>query len=82
MEVRLACLGAFREVGDELSLQVQGETVGALRAALSAFLAQQGHAELNAVLERSIFAAGDELLRDVDALPNSQLAILPPVAGG
>lgn len=82
MQVELACLGVFRELGDHIRFDVDGTSVLALRSALKTHLIQTDQVALAAVVERSVFAAGDELLRDDDVISTDRLAILPPVAGG
>ena len=38
--------------------------------------------DLDGVLKRSIFAEGDELLKDNATVSGSEISLLPPVAGG
>lgn len=82
MQIELACLGIFRELGDHVRVDVEGTTVHDLRVALKSHLLTHNEAGLAAVVERSVFAAGDTLLHDGDPIPEQTLAILPPVAGG
>ena len=82
MRIRVACLGAFRELGDHIEIDVNGETIGALRHATRDFLVAHGNDGLASVLERSVFAGDDILLKDHDAIPSAPLSVLPPVAGG
>jgi len=37
---------------------------------------------LDAVLKRSVFAEGDELLKDHVTVSGNEVSLLPPVAGG
>lgn len=80
--VTVECLGAFRELGDQIQVEVTGETFGDLRQSLESDLSQQGRTALMSVLARSAFAAGDRMVRDSDDLGDAPIAILPPVAGG
>lgn len=82
MRIELSCLGVFRELGDSVVIDVQGASVEHVRTALKAHLSSQNQSGLAAIVERSVFAAGDTLLQDGESIPEGALAILPPVAGG
>ncbi len=80
--VQIECLGVFRELGDSIEVDVAGETIGDVRAALSKHLEQASQSELTSTLARSVFASGDQMCRDGDPCPDTVIAVLPPVAGG
>jgi molybdopterin converting factor small subunit len=56
--------------------------VDAIRGAVAEHLLRLGRADLNDVLKRSVFAEGDELLKDHMVVESSAVSVLPPVAGG
>ena len=80
--ITVHCLGAFRALGDSLVVDVDDVRVASIRAAVSSSLVARGRADLNTVLTRSVFAEGDELLKDHAAVSGSEVSLLPPVAGG
>ena len=80
--VTVHCLGAFRDLGDSFTVDVDDVSVGAIRDAVSRHLLAVDRSDLDGVLKRSIFAEGDELLKDHATVSGSELSLLPPVAGG
>lgn len=80
--VSVQCLGVFRELGEYLDVDVESRSVLAIRNAVSARLQKLNRPDLEAVLRRSIFAEGDEFLRDHIVIESSTVSLLPPVAGG
>ena len=82
IRVSVQCLGVFRELGDHFDVDVESGSVLAIREAVSAHLIKQNRPDLDNVLRRSIFAEGDELLKDHIVIEGSTVSLLPPVAGG
>ena len=80
--ITVHCLGAFRDLGDSFTVDVDGASVGAIRDAVSRHLLAVNRSDLDGVLKRSIFAEGDELLKDHATVSGSEISLLPPVAGG
>lgn len=80
--VQIECLGAFRELGDTIEVEVTGETIGDIRGALADYLTETAQVELTRTLARSAFAVGDRMCRDTDTCPETGVTVLPPVAGG
>ena len=80
--ITVHCLGAFRDLGDSFTVDVDDVSVGAIRDAVSRHLLAVDRSDLDGVLKRSIFAEGDELLKDHATVSGSELSLLPPVAGG
>lgn len=80
--ITVHCLGAFRDLGDSFTVDVDDVSVGAIRDAVSRYLIALNRSDLDGVLKRSIFAEGDELLKDHATVSGSELSLLPPVAGG
>jgi len=82
ISVSVQCLGVFRELGDHFDVDVENRSVLAIREAVSAHLIRLNRPDLDSVLRRSIFAEGDELLKDHIVIESSTVSLLPPVAGG
>ncbi|MDB4021504.1 hypothetical protein OAC78_04135 [Litorivicinus sp.] len=80
--VRLHFLGVFRDLGDEISLSVDGPLVADLRQSVAENFLKLGRDDLLLVLNRSVFAFGDNLLCDSDLITSSEASLLPPIAGG
>jgi len=80
--ITVHCLGAFRDLGDSFTVDVDDISVGAVRDEVSRHLLALNRSDLDGVLKRSIFAEGDELLRDNATVSGSEISLLPPVAGG
>ena len=80
--ITVHCLGAFRALGDSLVVDVGDLSVASIRAAVSSSLVAMERADLNTVLTRSVFAEGDELLKDHVTISGREVSLLPPVAGG
>ena len=80
--VSVQCLGVFRELGDDFDVDVESRSVLAIRNAVSAHLVKLSRPDLDRALRRSIFAEGDELLKDHIVIEGSTVSLLPPVAGG
>lgn len=81
-QIHVHCLGVFREIGDGFDVDVPSNSVDAIRGAVAEHLLRLGRADLNDVLKRSVFAEGDELLKDHMVVEGSAVSLLPPVAGG
>ena len=80
--ITVHCLGAFRALGDSLLVDVGDLSVASIRAAVSSSLVAMDRTDLNTVLTRSVFAEGDELLKDHVTISGKEVSLLPPVAGG
>ena len=81
-QIHVHCLGVFREVGDGFDVDVPSTSVDAIRGAVAEHLLRMGRSDLSDVLKRSVFAEGDELLKDHMVVEGSAVSVLPPVAGG
>ena len=81
-QIHVHCLGVFREIGDGFDVRVPSNSVDAIRGAVAEHLLHMGRSDLNDVLKRSVFAEGDELLKDHMVVEGSAVSVLPPVAGG
>ena len=81
-QIHVHCLGVFREIGDGFDVDVPSNSVDAIRGAVAEHLLRLGRSDLNDVLKRSVFAEGDELLKDHMVVESSAVNVLPPVAGG
>ena len=57
-------------------------SVSCIREAVSRHLVDVNRSDLDAVLKRSVFAEGDELLKDNVTVAGNEVSLLPPVAGG
>jgi molybdopterin converting factor small subunit len=85
IKVNLSLYGAFRQLGvSKITLALPNDpTVADLRKSLESFLAQSDKKILNALVNASVFATDETILKDGDKiLPGLSLAILPPVCGG
>jgi molybdopterin converting factor small subunit len=80
--ITVHCLGAFRDLGDRFTVEVDKVTVSSIREAVSRHLVDINRSDLDAVLKRSVFAEGDELLKDHVTVSGNEVSLLPPVAGG
>ena len=80
--ITVHCLGAFRDLGDSFTVDVDDISVGAIRDEVSRHQLALNRSDLDGVLKRSIFAEGDELLKDHATVSGSEISLLPPVAGG
>lgn len=79
VDVRL--FGAFRQYGREATVRVrvrEGACVRDVRAALGAHLG----ANADALMDASVFATNERMLRDDESVPAGELSVLPPVCGG
>ena len=80
--ITVHCLGAFRDLGDHFTVEVDDVSVSCIRDAVSRHLVDVNRSDLDAVLKRSVFAEGDELLKDHVTVSCNEVSLLPPVAGG
>lgn len=80
--ITVHCLGAFRTLGDSFVVDIDNMSVASIRAAVSSSFIAMERPDLNTVLTRSVFAEGDELLKDHATVSGSEVSLLPPVAGG
>ncbi len=85
MIIELELFGALRglEHADRMSLQVSGDRVADLRAALAAYAAAHWPGLAPGLLAKCAFATHSEILRDGDAVPaDVRMSVLSPVSGG
>ena len=80
--ITVHCLGTFRTLGDSFVVDVDDMSIASIRAAVSSNFVAMERQDLNTVLARSVFAEGDELLKDHATVSGSEVSLLPPVAGG
>ncbi|MEC8693661.1 MAG: hypothetical protein VXX88_00675 [Pseudomonadota bacterium] len=80
--ITVHCLGTFRTLGDSFVVEVDDMSVASIRAAVSSSFVAMERLDLNTVLKRSVFAEGDDLLKDHATVAGSEVSLLPPVAGG
>ncbi len=80
--ITVHCLGAFRTLGNSFVVDVDDVSVASIRAAVSSSFVAMERPDLNTVLTRSVFAEGDELLKDHATISGIEVSLLPPVAGG
>ena len=80
--ITVHCLGTFRTLGDSFVVDVDDMSIASIRAAVSSSFVAMERPDLNTVLTRSVFAEGDELLKDHATVSGSEVSLLPPVAGG
>lgn len=80
--ITVNCLGTFRTLGDSFVVDVDDMSIASIRAAVSSSFVAMERPDLNTVLTRSVFAEGDELLKDNATVSGSEVSLLPPVAGG
>ena len=80
--ITIHCLGAFRELGDCFIVEVSDVSVASIREAVSRHLVEINRSDLDGVLKRSVFAEGEELLKDYVKVSGHEVSLLPPVAGG
>ena len=80
--ITVNCLGTFRTLGDSFVVDVDDMSIASIRAAVSSNFVAMERQDLNTVLARSVFAEGDELLKDHATVSGSEVSLLPPVAGG
>ena len=80
--ITVNCLGTFRTLGDSFVVDVDDMSIASIRAAVSSSFVAMERPDLNTVLTRSVFAEGDELLKDHATVSGSEVSLLPPVAGG
>lgn len=84
-QVTVQLFGAFSDLDPqrEIAVEVAGDKVADLRAALRALLPVRWPQFRAGLLDYSAFADGQRVLRDHDALPgDGRVAVLPPVSGG
>jgi len=81
-EITVHCLGAFRDFGDRFTVEVDDVSVACIREAVSRHFVGINRSDLDSVLKRSVFAEGDELLKDHVTVTGNEVSLLPPVAGG
>lgn len=85
INVNLNLYGAFRQLGvTKLNLDLPDEpTVVDLRKALELYLEKADNKISNTLINASVFATDENILKDSDRItPGQNLAILPPVCGG
>ena len=80
--ITVNCLGTFRTLGDSFVVDVDDMSIASIRAAVSSSFVAMERPDLNTVLTRSVFAEGDELLKDHVTISGREVSLLPPVAGG
>ena len=85
IHINLRLFGAFRTLGNDLSLALdEGATTANLGSALESIILETGGPErLIKLLPASRFSTDTDILgRDAPLKDGMQLAILPPVSGG
>ena len=80
--ITVHCLGTFRTLGDSFVVDVDDMSIASIRTAVSSSFAAMERPDLNTVLTRSVFAEGDELLKDHVSVSGREVSLPPPVAGG
>lgn len=83
MQVQL--FGAFSDLDPQREIEVvtHGEHISDLRQALRELIAQRWPQFRAGLVDYSVFADEQHVLRDHDPLPeDGRVAILPPVSGG
>ncbi len=80
--ITVHCLGAVRALGDSVVVNVDDVSVASIRAAVSSSFVAMERLDLNTVLKRSVFAEGDDLLKDHATVAGIEVSLLPPGAGG
>jgi len=84
-EIVVQLFGAFSELDGqgEIRVQVNGERLLDLRTALREVLQERFPAFNAGLVDYSVFADEECVLRDAEPLPaDGRVAILPPVSGG
>ncbi|MFZ6696593.1 MoaD/ThiS family protein [Stenotrophomonas acidaminiphila] len=84
-QVNLQLFGAFSELdaSREIVVDVAGDHVADLRQALRTLLQQRWPQFRAGLLDYSVFADQQSVLREHERLPeDGRVAILPPVSGG
>ena len=84
-QVTLQLFGAFSDLdaSREIAVEVAGGTVADLRQALRTLLPQRWPQFRAGLLDYSVFADQQSVLREHERLPeDGRVAILPPVSGG
>ena len=85
MKIELELFGTLRGLApeDRLHLEVDGDRVADLRAALAAHAGAHWPGLAPGLLGKCAFATHSEILRDGDALSaDGRMSVLPPVSGG
>ncbi len=72
----------IRYLGDHYAVEDDDVSVSCIREAVSRHLVDLNRSDLDGVLKRSVFAEGDELLKDHVTVTGNEVSLLPPVAGG
>jgi len=80
--ITIHCLGAFRDLGDCFTVETSDVSVASIREAVSRHLVEINRSDLDGVLKHSVFAEGEELLKDHVTVSGHEVSLLPPVAGG
>ena len=82
IKITITCLGIFRDLGDGFEVEVASLAVADIRRAVDQFLVSRERSDLCIVLKRSVFADGDQLLKDNMTVEGTAISLLPPIAGG
>lgn len=82
IKITITCLGIFRDLGDSFEVEVASLAVADIRRAVDQFLVSRERSDLCIVLKRSVFADGDQLLKDNMTVEGTAISLLPPIAGG
>ncbi|MGB3393624.1 MAG: MoaD/ThiS family protein [Stenotrophomonas sp.] len=84
-QIQVQLFGAFSDLDPtrEISVPTHGEQVADLRQAMGQLLRQRWPQFRAGLLDYSVFADEQRVLRDHEPLPaDGRVAILPPVSGG
>ena len=85
MKLKLDLYGAFRQLGvNNFILEVpENSTVGGLRQIVKEHIKDNNAQISEQLIQMSVFATDESVLKDNDELENIQsLSLLPPVCGG
>ena len=82
IKITITCLGIFRDLGDSFEVELASLAVADIRRAVDQFLVSRERSDLCIVLKRSVFADGDQLLKDNMTVEGTAISLLPPIAGG
>ncbi len=86
IQITLQLFGAYRTLGEQLNITLpENSVVADIRTAVAAVIRKRNHdiKHWEQLLSVTHFATESELLQDNSPVPNNtNIAIIPPVAGG